>query len=928
MRVVAAIAVAVAVALLATYAQADPQEYGIKEASAAVSTELAGGHPDFTLTFALKTEKEEGLKLPSTTQQVRFDLPPGLLANPNAVPKCSMAQLLSTNVNDPSNELGCPQESQVGITEAVLCKAGCASFREPVFNMRPAYGEPARFGFIGEVYPITIDTQLLPDREYAATATADGLSSLIPILAAETTLWGVPADKVHDPQRITAYEAFNCAGSPCTAPGGVSRPSLLTPTPFTIYPTRCGSPFDIGISAVPYNLPNFLATATAGLPAASGCGPLHFEPSLSLEPTASAAEAPSGLDLGLSFANEGLQAPNLSVDAELKRVEMTLPEGFTVNPSQAAGLDACTEAEFHDETASSPPGAGCPQASKIGTASAKSPLSEETAEGSLYVAEPYANPFDSLLALYLVLKIPNQGVVVKLAGEVKADPRTGQLTSTFDGAPQLPVSRFELHFRGGPRAPLVTPPRCGSFSSTATFTSWAGQVVTTHPGLRVNSGAGGKVCPSGALPFRPRFEAGAESDVAAAHTTFHLGIARDDGNQELSRFSSTLPPGVVASLVGLGRCSNASIDVARSRTGRGGGEEELLHPSCPADSQVGHVVSGAGVGADLTYVRGSLYLAGPYQGAPLSVVAIVPAVTGPFDLGTVVLREPLRLDPRSARVQANGATADPIPQILAGIPLKLREARIELDRPDWVLNPTSCEPSSTNATLWGAGDDLFGLADDSPVSRVAAFQVSDCARLGFKPRLALRLRGGTSRGAFPKLRFEYRPRKADANLQKLVLRLPRSEFIEQGHFRTICTRVQFAAGAGNGTNCPKGSVYGHARVVTPLLEQPLVGPVFLRSSTHSLPDVVLALHGPPSLPLQIEVPTRIDSVDGGLRATAAATPDVPVSRVILNMQGGKKGLIVNSTDLCAGAHVARAQLIGQNDKELKAHPTLRVACKH
>ena len=275
--------VALLAASLAPLAHGDPQEYGIKEASAAVSTEQAGGHPDFTLTFALKTEKEEGAKLPSTTQRVSFDFPPGLLANPNAVPKCNMAQLLSTNVNDSSNELGCPQESQVGITEAVLCKAGCASFREPVFNMQPAYGEPARLGFIGEIYPITIDTQLLPDREYAATATADGLSSLIPILAAETILWGVPAGKVHDTQRITAFEAFNCAGSPCTAPGGVSRPSSLTPTPFTIYPTRCGEAFDIGISALPYSSPDFPATATAGLPTASGCGSLPFDPRLSLE---------------------------------------------------------------------------------------------------------------------------------------------------------------------------------------------------------------------------------------------------------------------------------------------------------------------------------------------------------------------------------------------------------------------------------------------------------------------------------------------------------------------------------------------------------------------------------------------------------------------------------------------------------------------
>ena len=280
----------------------------------------------------------------------------------------------------------------------------------------------------------------------------------------------------------------------------------------------------------------------------------------------------------------------------------------------------------------------------------------------------------------------------------------------------------------------------------------------------------------------------------------------------------------------------------------------------------------------LTYATGKLYLAGPYKGAPLSVAAIVPAVAGPFDVGTVVTREALRIDPRTAEVEADGSSSDPIPHILAGIPLKVRDVRVYVDKPDFTLNPTSCEEMATGRRL-GRGAMRSSAPSTTQPTPEARFQAADCASLGFKPRLKLLLRGGTRRGAFPALHLVYAPAGGDANLQRLALRFPRSEFIEQGHFRTICTRVQFAAGQGFGSSCPKGSVYGHVKVWTSILDQPLTGKVFLRSSNHNLPDVVLALEGPPSLPVQFEAATRIDSVHGGLRAIAAGLPDVPLTRV-------------------------------------------------
>ncbi len=315
---------------------------------------------------------------------------------------------------------------------------------------------------------------------------------------------------------------------------------------------------------------------------------------------------------------------------------------------------------------------------------------------------------------------------------------------------------------------------------------------------------------------------------------------------------------------------------------------------------------------------GRIYLGGPYKGDPLSVIAITPAVAGPFDAGTVVVRLALSLNPKTAEVEVDGANSDPIPHILKGIVLKVRDLRVHVDRPNFTLNPTSCDESSAGATLFGSYLNVFDPADDIAVAREARYQAANCLRLGFKPRLALRLKGGTRRGAHPALHAVYRPRVGDANIEGLIVRLPRSAFLDQGHIRTICTRVQFAA-----ENCPKGARYGFIRAWTPLLEEPLEGPVYLRSSDHDLPDLVFDLHGL----VDIEVATRIDSIRGGIRATIAAAPDAPLSKVVLRMQGGGKGLIVNSRNLCAGKSRARARFTGHSGKVRNALPLLQASCK-
>jgi hypothetical protein len=505
--------------------------------------------------------------------------------------------------------------------------------------------------------------------------------------------------------------------------------------------------------------------------------------------------------------------------------------------------------------------------------------------------------------------------LVKQAAKIEPDPKTGQLVTTMDNLPQFPLGHVSLHFREGGRSPLITPPGCGTYETKALFTPWANPdnpLITTST-LQITNGIGGGACPSGPPPFSPGFQAGSVNNAAASYSPFYTRLTRRDGDQDLTKFSAILPPGMVAKLAGVGKCSDAAIAGAKAKSGRA----ELASPSCPPSSEIGDVQAGAGVGSELTYVPGKVYLAGPYNGAPLSVVGVVPAVAGPFDVGTVVTRLALDIDPKTAEARVDGSRSDPIPHILAGIPLKVRDIRVNVDRPDFTLNPTRCSLFSVGAQIWGGGTDLFSVADDSPVSRSDRFRAANCASLGFKSSLKLSLKGGTHRGDHPALKAIYKARPGDANLRRLALTFPRSEFVENANFRTICTRVQFTANA-----CPADAIYGHVRAFTPLLDEPLEGPVYLRSSDHPLPDAVFVLHGI----VDAEVAVRIDSIHGRLRATVESAPDVPVSQVIVEMEGGKKGLFVNSRNICAAKNRANADMVAQSERKSSLRPPLTPKC--
>jgi hypothetical protein len=898
----------------------------------------AGSHP-FQQTTTIQfnagevlpgaTRNQSKVEQPALPRNVRTSLPAGLVGSVAKMPACGIDDFFNGKVPNK-----CGPETAIGVASVTIIDPSLVGFRRiavPVFNLVPAFGEPARFGFsVSPGVPILIDTAADPDNDYRIEAIVRNASQVVTFLSTSLVIWGTPGDSRHDSSR-----GWNCAYKfadlgPCEPPGGLGEEAFLRE------PVSCSAPRLFAIELEPWNVPlgTQVASSSDISPALSGCNQVPFTPTIASSPTTKLAGNPSGLDFRLDMPNDGLfEKDALAAEGQAKKVEVTLPEGMTINPSQGEGLVGCSPADLARETFNSAPGAGCPEASKVGEIQVQTPLVKEEARGSLYVASPFDNPFNSLIALYMVAKIPERGVLVKQAGVVRPDPKTGQLVTVFDDLPQIPFTTFRLHFREGGRAPLVTPPACGSYDIVARFTPWSAadpdnptpeEIVTRKSTFQVERGVDGGACPGGGIPpFHPGLFAGTTNNSAGSYSPFNLRLTRKDGEQEFTNFSIKLPPGVTGKLAGLGTCSDAAIAAARARTGPNGGLEEIQSPSCPADSQVGRTLVGAGVGASLVYVPGKIYLAGAFNGAPLSIVAITAARVGPFDLGTVVIRQALRINPETAEVFVDPTSSDPIPHIIQGVPVHARDIRAYVDRPNFTLNPTNCEPTSTASTVLGSGLDFGSAADDQPVTVTSPFQAADCASLAFKPKLSLALLGGTKRGATPRLKAVLTVRKGDANIGRAQVTLPHSAFLEQAHIRTVCTRVQFKAGGGNGEQCPKGSIYGKATAITPLLDEPLKGNVYLRSSEHELPDLVAALH---SSKVDFNLVGRIDSLNGRIRNTFEAAPDAPVTKFTLEMQGGKKGLITNSTDICRGKHRAIAAFKGQNGRLHEFKPAVGAQC--
>jgi hypothetical protein len=911
----------------------------------------AGSHPfQFTTTVALNQGPIKGPSINNRPNVAAAGLvkdnhnkfPPGFVGNPQPVPTCSLAQFLSTSPGSNPEENKCPPQSAIGVASVTAyepANVGYITVTQPLFNLEPYSGEPARFGFyvtpdLAPV-PVILDASLrsgagegaLPGQseDYGISVSSINITQLAGLINARVTVWGTPGDPRHDNSRGWGciYEARGVKHhSLCNSSEEEHPPAFLT------LPTSCAGPMQGSTEVSSWPEPQAFDTLlpSEALPTLEGCNHLPFSPTIDGEPTSDSATSPTGFNFDLNVQNEGLTNTKGLAASELQKAVVTLPQGFTTNPSVAEGLAACSLAEFHATTIQA--GTGCSEESKIGSAEIESPVVRQTVKGSLFVAQQRNNPYDNLLTLYLVFKNQELGVLVKQALKVVPDPVTGQITTEVDNIPQLPFSKFRLSFRQGQRSPLITPPACGTYATRAELYSYAEPSVALHEesSFRITGGPEGQPCPSGGLPpFHPVLEAGTQSNAAGTYSPFYVHMTRKDSEQEITHFSIKLPPGVVGKLAGIPFCPDAAIAAAKAREHEGGGQEELNSPSCSTASEVGHTLVGSGVGNVLAYAPGKMYLAGPYHGSALSLVSITAAKVGPFDLGTVVVRFALRINPETAEVFVDATGSDPIPHIVDGIPVHLRDIRAYVDRPNFVLNPTGCNKTSTASTVLGSGLNFASEADDRPITVSSPFQAADCAALAFKPKLALRLIGGTTRGSHPALRASLKMNGiGEAAISRAQVTLPHSEFLENAHIKTICTRVQFNQGNVPGEKCPAASIYGHAKATTPILSDPVEGPVFLRSSEHKLPDLVAALHNGE---INVNLVGRIDSVKGGgIRTTFESVPDAPVSTFVLAMQGGGKGLLVNSTNLCKGTHKAEVNFTAHNGKIADTRPAIEANC--
>jgi hypothetical protein len=866
-------------------AVASPQDFGLEAVSASLSTTQAGDHPDLSLSFEVKQDPASKANVfglhdsYAPTKNVRIELPPGLLGNPNALgspQQCTVQELLS--YSEPGG--GCQSGSQVGVTR-IFAYELTQVFNEPVYMMVPPEGEDvvARVGFIAGIFPTFVDFRIRSESDYGAVAEIAGASAEARVIRADTTTWGVPAAHSHDTERCTVAEAFQgCVTSP-------SRPPGSRPLPFLTNPTRCGVPQRVTFAVSSWAEPTRFDEKAAPLPPISGCDQLPFGPEITAKPTSQRASSPTGADLSLSLpAAEGV---GVLEPSQIRDVEIAFPPGVAINPGAADGLVACSAEQVALGTRNP---SNCPDAAKLATAEFEIPALPRRMRGAIYLRDP--EPGD-LFRVWIVAD--DLGAHVKLPADLAVSRETGEITSVALDLPQVPLREAKVSVKSGLRAPLANPAACGDFASLYDLTPWSGGPdATGSTPWTVDEGC------EGLGAFAPKLSAGSTDPTAGRHSPFVFTLTREDGEQNPASLDVSLPTGWAATLAGVPLCVGSAAESG----------------NCPPGSRMGKVVGATGVGRLPLWAPQpgkrptAVYLAGPYRGAPLSMVAVVPAQAGPFDLGDIVVRSAIYVDPVTAEATVR---SDALPQIIEGIPLPYRTIHVAVDRPEFGLNPTNCEAKATVARVTST--------TGAVATPRAPYRAADCARLPFRPKLSFQLTGKTHRGAFPRLRARLKGRPGDANIAGASVTLPGSGFlVEQGHLNNVCTRVQFAA-----KTCPAGSVYGHAVARSPLFDFPLEGPVYLRSSSHELPDLVAALQGPASMPIEVDLDGRIDSINGAIRNTFELVPDAPVREFVLDLQGGKKGLLINEANICKRTFRATARFKAQNGRLANLHPALRVA---
>jgi hypothetical protein len=890
-----------------------PSSFGVadyeilpEEEGGGVDTQ-AGSHP-FQLTTNLTLNQDtyravaQGRYIaesPAMAKDLVFKLPAGLIGNPTPFPQCRIPQFLAPEAGPES----CPNDTAVGVATVSIALSlpffgdDLLTFTVPVFNLTPSVGEPARFGF-NAGQPVYLDTSVRTGGDYGVTVTVPNITQQALYVGSRVTFWGVPGDPRHDGQRGWSCIDDGLHGSP--VPCGPIAEYL--PPPLLELPTSCTGALQTSVEADSWeNEGSFLSAGlTSPMPALDGCNQLPFSPSISVTPDGSAGSSPSGLTVGVhvpqvvSLDGEGLG------EADVKNTTVALPAGVALNPAAADGLLSCSEVQIALQTHSAP---SCPEASKVATVEIKSPLLPNPLVGEVYLAAQEVNPFGSLVALYLVAEDPVSGVLVKLAGEVKPDPVTGQLVSTFLNTPQLPFEDLKLHFFGGDRAPLATPSLCGSYTTTASISPWSGNApVQPSSTFQITSGPNGAACRN-PLMFNPELTVGSTNIQAGAFTPFTTTMSRQDGQQSLQGIVLHMPPGVSGLLSGVKLCGEGEADAG----------------TCGPESLIGETIVSVGVGGDPYSVKGGkVYITGPYKGAPFGLSIVNPAKAGPYDLGQVVVRAKLEVDPITAAITVTTDNTGPyrIPTILDGIPLQIKHVNVNINRPGFTFNPTNCNPMAITGTL--------ASTEGASQALSVPFQVTNCATLVFKPGFHVSTAGKTSRanGASLSVKLTYpkAPFGSQANIGKVKVDLPKQLPSRLTTLQKACTAAQFES---NPSGCPSASIVGHATAVTPLIPVPLTGPAYFVSyGGAKFPELVIALQGY-GVSLDLHGETFINKA-GITSSTFKTVPDAPVGSFELTLPQGKYSALAANGNLCNSVLKMPTAFTAQNGMVIKQSTPITV----
>jgi hypothetical protein len=859
-------------------------EISPEEANGSVATQ-AGSHP-FQLTTTLMLNQRELVtyanekdrsraKLAGDSKDLVFRLPPGLIGNPTPFPQCSLTKFLkfATFVDE------CANDTAVGVA-AVTVEAPptfpLTTVAVPLFNLTPAVGEPARFGFFVLGAPVYLDTSVRTGGDYGVTVKVSNIAQVAAFVGSRVTFWGVPGDPRHDNVRGWSciadgiYQAF--APFPPCAPTGQHQPP-----PFLEMPTSCSGPLQSTVEADSWEQEGSFVSSQlrVPLPSLDGCNELPFSPSVSVSPDGQAGSTPTGLTVGIHVPQEvSLDAEGLG-ESDVKSTTVTLPAGVALNPAAADGLLACSEAQIALQVHAAP---SCPEASKVGTVEIETPLLPDRLTGAAYLAAQDANPFGSLVALYIVAEDPVSGTLVKVAGEVKPDPVTGQLVSTFDNTPQLPFEDLKLHFFGGSRAPLSTPASCGSYTTTASIAGWSDNPPSEpSSAFQITSGPDGSACAS-PLPFAPTLTAGSTNIQTGAFSPFTMTMSREDGQQSLRAVRLNMPPGLLGTLSSVKLCGEAEADAG----------------TCSPESLIGETVVSVGLGGNPFSVRGGkVYITGPYDGAPFGLSIVNPAKAGPFDLGNVIVRARIEVAPITAALTVTTDDSGPyaIPQILDGIPLQIKHVNVSINRPDFTFNPTNCAPMAIAGALTSSEGATDALA--------VPFQVTNCATLAFKPQFKVSTAGKTSRanGASLDVKLAY-PKAvwgSQANIKSVKVDLPKQLPSRLTTLQKACTDSTFNQ---NPASCPAGSRVGTATATTPIIPVGLSGPAyFVSHGGAKFPELVIVLSGY-GVTVQLHGETFINSA-GITSSTFHTIPDVPIGTFELKLPQGRDSALAANGNLCA-----------------------------